>query len=288
MPTVNVTVMGGIGNQMFQYAAARALALRTGADLVLDVSWYLDSRDVVMPRAFCLDRLPIAARIDRGIALRPRRVSKLMRGAVRRMAARRVAHLEEAHFHFDARIVSARPPVRLKGYFQSERYFADAASQIRAELTPPPATGPAALLARHIEDAVSVSLHVRRTDYVEDGAARIYRTCGPDYYAAAVAELAERVGPLEVFVFSDDIGWAQVNLDLGQPATFVSDGHIGDLGELWLMSRCRHHIIANSTFSWWGAWLNSRPDKLVIAPRQWFRDETFDTTDLLPETWLLR
>ena len=196
--------------------------------------------------------------------------------------------LGEAHFHFDPRIVSARPPVRLSGYFQSPRYFADAEAQIRAELAPPPEAGHAATLAQRIGESTSVSLHVRRTDYTLSHFASVHGLCAPDYYAAAVAELSQRLGPLEIFVFSDDIAWAQANLDLGQPATFVSDGRVSDLGELWLMSLCRHHVIANSTFSWWGAWLSPNPDKIVIAPRKWFAAENYDTSDLVPEGWLRR
>lgn len=288
MASVTVNMMGGAGNQMFQYAAARALALRTGADLVLDILSYRARSRHTPPRSFCLDRFPIAARIAPKRQGDPGRLGKLADRAVRWFATGRVPRLREAHFHFDPRIISARPPVRLDGYFQSERYFADAEEQIRAELAPPAEAGYAAALAHRIGEAQSVSLHVRRTDYTQGDAASVHGLCAPDYYAAAVAELSQRLGPLEIFVFSDDIAWAEANLDLKQPATFVSDGRVSDLGELWLMSLCRHHVIANSTFSWWGAWLSPNPDKIVIAPRKWFADGSFDTTDLVPESWFRR
>jgi len=288
MTSVTVKVMGGAGNQMFQYAAGRALALRTGAELVLDTTWYREPFRGTAPRDFCLDRFPVSARLIEDKERRPGRLGKLAARVLRRFAAPRVPTLREAHFHYDPRIISARPPVRLDGYFQSARYFADAETQIRAELAPPPEAGHAGALAQRIGETTSVSLHVRRTDYTQGATADIHGVCTPDYYAAAVAELSQRLGPLELFVFSDDIAWAQANLDLGHPATYVSDGRVSDLGELWLMSLCRHHVIANSTFSWWGAWLSPNPDKIVIAPRKWFAAEDFDTTDLLPESWLRR
>ena len=195
----------------------------------------------------------------------------------------------ERHFHFDPEVASLPDGVCLEGYWQSERYFAQVADRVRHDLTleKPPAGRDAELLAE-IAAGNAVSLHVRRGDYVTDPAASAtHGVCPLDYYRRAIAFIAERVADPVFFLFSDDPEWTRANLDLGGAATLV-DHNGPDRGheDLRLMSHCDHHIIANSSFSWWGAWLDPRPQKMVVAPRQWFRDASKDTSDLIPESWV--
>lgn len=175
------------------------------------------------------------------------------------------------------------------GYWQSERYFVDAADIIRAEFKPRLALEPEnAATAAAIDGVTAVSVHVRRGDYVTDKVTNAYHgVCSLDYYRAAIARIAERVASPHLFVFSDDHAWVQENLRSNYPTTYVT-ANSPDRGyrDMQLMSRCRHHIIANSSFSWWGAWLNPRPDKVVVAPARWFIDKSNDTRDLLPGEWL--
>lgn len=279
---------GGLGNQMFQYAAGRRLALARGTELVLDPSPLSDPR-VRTPRCYELGRYPIRARVGEPSeidALERRRRSLTSRLA--RRLGRRPASVERG-FGFDPAVLDLPDGSCLEGHWQSERYFADAADEVRAELSleTPPGENDAAWLAR-IASCSSVSVHVRRGDYVSDPAVlAMHGTCSLDYYVRACEHLAKRVADPVYFVFTDDPEWARSHLSLPGETAFV-DHNGPDAGpeDLRLMSRCQHHIIANSTFSWWGAWLDPRPDKLVIAPRRWFQDDRRQTRDVVPDGWV--
>lgn len=272
-----VRLAGGLGNQLFQYAAGRALALRLECDLILDTSFF-DRRG--RHRQFELGRFPAAAFESRALAPWWRRL--LPRRHFRRNAP---PVFRETHFHFAPAFEAIDAPVCLEGYFQSEKYFARFAPQLRLELLPPPPASPAGKrLAEEIAGARATILHVRRGDYVAGSkAASLYAHCELDYYARALRAIGD---PGPVFVFSDDILWARENLcELG-PLQFVGDGSPRDAVEdLKLMSLGFHHVIANSTFSWWGAWLAGPSKGRTIAPKSWFRDSRIDDSDLLPPTW---
>jgi hypothetical protein len=129
---------------------------------------------------------------------------------------------------------------------------------------------------------------VRRGDYVANASTHEYHgVCSPEYYEAAQKLLAHRLGAIELFVFSDDADWVERHLRFFGPATFVKhNGPAQDYEDLRLLSLCRHHIIANSTFSWWGAWLCRHVEKLVIAPKRWFQGARHSTDDLIPQQWI--
>jgi hypothetical protein len=199
--------------------------------------------------------------------------------------------VRERAFTFQPKVLGQRPPAYLDGYWQSEKYFGDVADVIRKDFTVKraPSAANAAWLDR-IGATVSVSIHVRRGDYVTNADAnKFHGTCGIDYYQRAVQMLSSRLGGRpEFFVFSDDPAWVRANLDLGShPHHYVTNNDAQtNYEDLRLMSSCRHHIIANSTFSWWGAWLNASPDKVVVAPRRWFRADEMDDRDLVPSGWV--
>jgi hypothetical protein len=287
-------LIGGLGNQMFQYAAGRALALHCGAALKLDLSGFA----TYPKRRYELGDFPICAtpvsEADRaGLGLRSRAQAGWGRRVLRLLGIdvepETSPIYREPHFHFDTQVRKLSPPVYLEGYWQSERYFADCADLLRRELTPaaPPEPENAALAAR-IDAVTAVSLHVRRGDYVnEPDIGRYHGTCSDGYYQSAVDYIAGKAGDIHLFIFSDDQEWVRDNLRFALPSTLVAVNP-PDRGfrDMQLMARCRHHIVANSSFSWWGAWLNSAPDKIVIAPRKWFRVEENDTSDLIPESWI--
>jgi hypothetical protein len=133
----------------------------------------------------------------------------------------------------------------------------------------------------------AVSIHIRRGDYVSNpSAAAVHGICSLEYYEAAIQFIASRTDQPFFFVFSDDPQWAKNNLKTKHPTYFVEeDGTNKGAADMCLMSTCNHHIIANSSFSWWGAWLNNKADKIVVAPQIWFRDTTINTRDLLPAQW---
>ena len=277
-------LIGGLGNQMFQYAAGRALALRHGVDLKLDRRAF----DHYGLRGYGLEAFaltPVDAEAqDIPPARGPSRLRRMLGGQPH------TYRLSERSLRFDPAVLNAPRGAYLDGYWQSERYFTDHAAAIRADfvITAPPAPPNADMLAR-IAGARTVSIHVRRGDYVSNPEAlAVHGTCPPNYYAAAVELLQSRVGAdLLGVVFSDDHAWARANLKLPIPTLHADQNDAATAHEdLRLMSACRHHIVANSTFSWWGAWLDPRPESLVIAPRRWFAAPHMDATDLVPERWL--
>lgn len=282
-------LFGGLGNQMFQYACARRLAHALGAELKLDLTAF----ERYGPRRYALDGLSISAQAASAAEVqaferRARLSVGLPRWLLEAIPRWRYEAFRERSFAFDPRVPELRGNILLEGYWQSERYFADIADTVRREFALKDAlhAGHSALASR-IRDANAVSVHVRRGDYVSSPEAhRVHGVCGPDYYERAAEIIAGSEPQAEFFLFSDDPAWTGQNLRLRFPAHLVeSAGEYGAREDLQLMSLCRHHIIANSSFSWWGAWLNPRPDKRVIAPQRWFSVETRDTRDLIPAGW---
>lgn len=289
-----VNVIGGLGNQMFQYAAARTLALARGLPLRLDVSGfdgYGLHHGFELQRVFRCE-VPLASAEEVRSVLGWRAVPVIRRLLARQELAsfRGKSFVVEPHFHYWPGLRDVPATAYLHGYWQSERYFADAAAAIRAEFTfrQPPSASNAAIAEKIGAGGTAVSLHVRRGDYVSD--ARTHATlgvCSPDYYRTAVRYIAERVETPEFFVFSDDIAWARANLELGHPCHFIDHNRGAEsYNDMRLMSLCRHHIIANSSFSWWGAWLNPRDDKIVVAPARWFASGKRRLDDLFPRGWV--
>lgn len=286
-------LIGGLGNQMFQYATGRAVAERHGVPLLLDISGF-QGYDL---RRYELDAFTIGAGIasDAQLAAFTRLPQQqgLWAGVRRRLiGALSQSILREASYTYDARIEDAKPPVLLDGYWQSEKYFAQLAPVLRREFTLKDDLLNQANreMLREIEaaGAQAVSLHVRRGDYVSNPhTAQYHGVCTPAYYQAAVEQMSRQVANPHFFIFSDDPAWVQANLKLSHATTLVqvNDADHG-MFDLALMRSCRHHIIANSSFSWWGAWLNSAPDKIVIAPATWFAQAGNDTRDLIPSSWI--
>lgn len=283
-------ITSGLGNQLFQYAAARHLALKNKTDLYLDLSYYRQTYATDTPRSFKLGQFSVPYRMLHQSPLRY--VSKATKLLPNRSLPPVFLFLKEKHFHFDEQVVNARANcITLDGFWQSEAYFRDNAATIRRELTltgtPSPEFGYYQQLINNTP--VPVSIHIRRGDYVNHPEfSKTFGFVGLDYYAQALDQLTERFDTIRLFVFSDDKAWVRENLPLPDDTVFVQNtGPDSDVADLVLMSHCRHHIIANSSFSWWGAWLNPNPDKLVITPRQWYKQQpTWNIKDLLPSTWL--
>jgi hypothetical protein len=285
---VIVRLNGGLGNQLFQYATGRAFALRHGVELLFDLSEYsADDK-----RHYELGVYPVEARIATPADLSAFESREPPRGFMGRLKEKLLPspHIyREPHYHYDAQLTEQNPPIYLQGYWQSYRYFSDAAGQLSRELTPRDPLEPAnAQVAAVIDVVTAVSLHVRRGDYVTEAHTNAYHgVCSLDYYREAISLIANRVPDAHLFVFSDDHDWTRENLAPGLPTTYV-DANPPDRGfrDMQLMMRCRHHIIANSSFSWWGAWLNPAPDKIVVAPTRWFAASENNPKDLVPTGWV--
>ncbi len=294
---VTVFLRGGLGNQMFQYACGLNLARRNGTELVLDTvhvndrfprphftyrTFDLDEVFALTPRFTALSRAAQAVPLP-GVWLG---MDLFMMNVRERFAGAHIVY-EDERKGFDPAIFSARGNIILYGRWESEKYFADAADSVRAAFRfRRPLEGAAAEAAKAIRATNSVSLHVRRGDF----AANKIELAAADgsYYEKAIAHIASRVRNPHFFIFSDDIAWCRGNIPLQYPATYLDAASAGphNGSHLHLMSLCKHHIIANSTFSWWGAWLGVGSEKMVIAPKRWPQFSPAAEKDIIPAHWV--
>jgi hypothetical protein len=282
--------MGGLGNQLFQYAFGRQMSQRLGVPLHLDLRSYGEIVPGQTVRSYELAVYPIRAEIAQPEQLPPlkqTRPGKLLNELAAKLGLR-MSVVERLPPGYRADVPLRRNALYV-GYWQSANYFAELAAELRKELTPlaEPNAANAAYAAK-IAAGNAVSLHVRRGDYASVAHTNQTHGLAPlDYYREAIRVMRERIESPVFFVFSDDLAWCRENLPLGESAVFV-EGNGGAMAyeDLRLMSQCRHHVIANSSFSWWGAWLNPSPAKIVIAPARWFADASIDTTGMVPTEWL--
>ncbi len=279
-------IYGGLGNQMFQYAAARQLATTLGTDLVLDTTPFQTYR----LHAYSLDRFPLQA-TELSVelqGLRPPRFGGSIWKRLLRSGGPVLKLVREKGLAYQSRINESPDNSYLVGYWQSERYFADIRSLLLSEFSlAEQAVGRDAEIIQQMQSVTSVAVHVRRGDYVSNASTNlVHGTCDADYYLRSVKFLAEKFGPLELFVFSDDPAWCRDNLRLGHPTVFVDHNDaMRNCEDLRVMNHARHFVIANSSFSWWGAWLSQSEGKVVCAPTRWFRTTKNDDKDIVPESW---
>ena len=286
---ITAGLIGGMGNQMFQYAAGFALASRLGVGLRLDRSWFRGRPE----RWYSLDAFSISGRVATDEELRQagiRYPGSLARGLARigfkRLGLTR-GQVVEPDFPYWPGFRELPDGSCLAGYWQSERYFEDVADAIRREFTVREAPDPENQRAlEQIRACESVALHVRRGDYATDPRVQQFHGMTTlEYYQAAVGRMLAHLSDPVFFLFSDDPHWVRQNLVVNAPTVHLDhNGPKRDYEDLRLMSACRHHVIANSSFSWWGAWLAGRPGQRVIAPARWFRNGP-DTRDLIPTRW---
>lgn len=281
-------LIGGLGNQMFQYAAARALAAKRNTSVLLDISSF-DS--YTLHQGFELNRIfsgnfNIAQKEDVQKMLGWQSLnsvkSYLHRPALSWLRNKALA-IEPSFEHWQ-RFEHLPADTYLSGYWQSERYFISAEDIIREDFRfSTPLSAENVELADMIRSSESISLHVRRGDYVNNSA---YASCSLEYYTSAIEYLTKKLEPPTFFIFSDDINWVKANFKIEHPHVFIDNNH-GDqsYNDMRLMSICKHIIIANSSFSWWGAWLNANNAKTVIAPKNWFNTD-INSKDLIPASWV--
>lgn len=234
-------ISGGLGNQMFQYAAGRVVALKAKTSLKLDISGYVDDK---FGRHYSLDVFNIKATLATTLDCL---ISRLFR-------------------------------TYMNDYWQNEKYFLDYSNEIRQDFKLKFVSG------KKITTPNSVSIHIRRADYVNiPRIAQAVGICTEAYYQKAIKFIAKKIKKPTFFIFSepDGLEWAKTSLKFDYPYTLVKSGK--DYEDLELMSSCQHNIIANSSFSWWGAWLNPNPQKIVIAPDPWFNNKK---TEIIPHGWI--
>jgi hypothetical protein len=287
---------GGLGNQLFQYAAARSIAHRNRAPLYLDAVTGFASD--AYARSFCLDHFAIRAELLPEPECRRRlewsRVSRKLRSYRERCLMQWFGR----SFDPFTRSLRLSRDVVLEGYWQSERYFQDLSGELRRELRIVHELSPESQqLADRIRAESSVAVHVRRLHGFSAHGRKVTGRYGgeaaqmpvADYYRRSLDHIRGVRGPVHAFIFADAPDWARDNLRFDCPATYVSHNHAErDYEDLFLMSACRDHIIANSSFSWWGAWLSTAPGKMVCAPKNFspYRNMR-PLRDVYPPDWIV-
>jgi hypothetical protein len=294
--SIEVMLVCGLGNQMFQYAIGRCLSIRLGLPLVLDISLVRTFKECARPEGvsdplwgFDLRCFRLGKQRIRNLSfLHWRARNKLLRVLVSNgIGLTRL--IDERTSQFDSQVVQIDGPCRLNGYWQSDRYFEPISEQLRQDFTILPTQDErSAELQARMRKVKSVGLHVRRGDYVTDKNYNAFHgTCPKEYYDAALELVLSRLGPdAELFVFSDDIGWTREHIRYSLPTTYVDWNAKRNHEDLRLMSACNALVIANSSFSWWAGWLNPNPDKFVVAPKRWFQAPGA-VSDLPKSPWLV-
>ncbi len=291
-----VNFIGGLGNQMFQYAFGRAIALKRELPVKFNVIELLDRtpKENFTFRNYELDifAAEIAIASEEEVAIynyQPKSLPEKVYYKVKRKLLKPQVFKERAYYTYDPDVYRSSENTYYDGYWQTEQYFQEFASVLRKDLafkTEP--QGQNATLAKQIQASNAIAVHVRRGDYVSNAISnQVHGTCSPEYYRQAVDILRQQVSNPVLFVFSDEPEWVQQNLAFDLPTVYVSHNKgQKSFEDMRLMSLCQHNIIANSSFSWWGAWLNDNPKKQVIAPRQWMQSEVIDSSGLTPASWI--
>jgi hypothetical protein len=289
-----VKLQGGLGNQMFQYAAGKSLAQKHAVPLFIDTSFFetnSDSSEHFTARNFELNAFKLnytlASKSMLDDVFRP----GILKNIQRKFFSNQTWLYTEKGLGYDNGFEKIIPPVWIDGYWQSERYFKQYEPIIRTEFSFNTDELPQQLpLLDQIRSSNSVGVHFRRGDYISSKIINNHHgECSLSYYKKAIALLNEHFTDLKFFAFSDDTAWVKQNLSNNN--LHIVEQHslhdYPDWADMFLMSQCRHNIIANSTFSWWAAWLNSNPQKMIIAPKNWFRNppDRFKLDDLLPTQW---
>ncbi len=290
-----VSLYGGLGNQLFQYAVGRALTIKSNASLTLDIAWFdiVDSLKGLTSRKFELKSFEIDCEIQTiGLTIQK---NSFLRFLLRKFPCfsevlTNVFYIyNEKSNLFDCDLLNQTGPLWLNGYWQSYKYFDSIGEVIRKEISTIRFLSlNSQKFFNDIVNSESICVHVRRGDYLSNtNANKLHGLCSIEYYNKAIKLVAENLDNPVIYFFSDDLDWVRVNLKLPYKTIFVdANGTEDACQELWLMSSCKHFVIANSSLSWWGAWLSSSKDKIVVAPKKWFADKSYDTSDLLPPDWI--
>lgn len=282
-----IKIKGGLGNQLFQYALGRSIEINTNEPVKFDLSWFkkfsqrkyqLNNFNTKIKKASFFDIL--------GIKSFEKKYGRkyLIFNIFKRKNSK---HIKDTGFSFDKEILNSKKNTYLDGNWQSEKYFKDINKIIHKELTLyKKPNKDFKKLEKTINETNSISIHIRRGDYTTAKIQKVLKLCTIKYYNKAIKIIKNKVKSPTFFIFSDDIEWAKKNIQTNCSTIFVSNNKLKDYEELILMSKCNHNIIPNSTFSWWSAWLNQNPNKIVIAPIDWFNNKTKKTKDIIPENWI--
>lgn len=283
-----INIIGGLGNQMFQYALGRSLSLLHNIEFKMDIQdfngyfhdYNLNQLNIVSNICSNEERDAFKGKFDRD--------KKWIKFKNFFKTYYNRSIIKEKYVQFDPLILGVKSGY-FQGYWQSERYFQNIKEIIRDDfkfISMPNDQNKNTIQA--IEQYNSVSLHIRRGDYITNPVFnQVHGTMPLTYYHEAIRYIVRKVDNPHFYVFSDDPEWAETNLHIKFPAYYIAHNKgKQSFEDMRLMSCCKHNIIANSTFSWWGAWLNNNPEKVVIAPTKWFNKTAHKTDDLIPQEWI--
>ncbi len=283
-----VKLKGGLGNQMFQYATGLFVAFKNNEELKFDATGYEDPRHMNSdtPRKYRLFPFNISGSVASLEEVKRYRnrfgiFSKALRYFNQRI-------LKKYYTDYDPKFFKKNHKY-IEGYFQSEKNFLPIANKIRKEFTLKKEfeSEDFILEKNKIDKIKSVSIHIRRGDYVNDKATNNYfGVYSKEYYEKAIVLMNAKIESPIFYFFSDDIEWVKKEFGEQNNFNYISNGEFKDYEELMLMATCANNIIANSSFSWWGAWLNQNPNKIVIAPKKWVNREPDPHFNVIPDDWV--
>jgi hypothetical protein len=288
-----VKIFGGLGNQMFQYAAGKSLAFKNNSELKLDINHYkIKTLPHGLPyRTYDLSIFNIEENIatDKEIARFKNESADFIKRNIRKAENIISPHkiIYEPYFDYYSELNRMKGNLYIDGYWQSEKYFKDIENIIRKEfIIQTTMTKEGVEMLDKIQNSNSVCLNIRRQEFASNPHLNLFT--GVEYIYKAVDYFKIRINNPHYFIFSDELDWVRENVKLSQPNTIVEDSLYGDKFRdcLYLMSSCKHAIIPNSTFGWWAGWLNPNAEKIVVAPQRWFSDDKRNTKDLIPEKWI--
>ncbi len=281
-----VQIVGGLGNQMFQYALARSLH-EQGYKIKLDISAFGSYK---LHGGYQLLKYNISIPIATAEEINKLKINRFFVAFEKYLHIPFSKWIQEKTFLFQKNLITS-DNVYISGYFQTEKYFLKIRDILLEEFV---LTQSISTYTNIMKDSIenteqSVSLHVRRGDYIHNPIAlKTHGVCSLEYYQTAIDFLEKQYSNITFFLFSDDIDWVRENLSAKNSVVVSSEEKRLPHEDIYLMSLCSHNIIANSSFSWWGAWLNQNPKKIVIAPKKWFADKKLQkqSDDIIPESWL--
>ena len=198
-------------------------------------------------------------------------------------------YVREKSFFYDKSVFSIRGDICLEGYWQSPKYFQFIESELLKEFSlKKKISHYRRMISNKILNENSVSIHIRRGDYVSDPKTNSYHgTCSLEWYKNSMKFIERSISNPNYFIFSDDLDWAKQNISSNHSINYVENQNDGkDFEDLYIMSLCKHNIISNSSFSWWAAWMNKNPSKIIVHPKKWFNVPHVDTRDLIPDNWI--
>lgn len=292
---INIILKGGLGNQMFRAAAGIALSQKNNCKCKLDLSFLIDHKND--SGDYVARELELQIFKDLGLIYfdsKFRSFPRIIRGILR-LKEKYKYHLtytvfEQTDFAFDARFLELKQRTIIDSDCQSETFFLSYSKLIKDRFRFPKLNDESKNICKEMLNSNSVSIHIRRSDYLNETINKINGVCTLEYYYMAIELIKSKIESPDFYIFSDDIHWVKSEF-----RTVLNDFTLIDWNknenswqDMALMSKCKHNIIANSSFSWWGAWLNENPEKIVIAPLKWFntQDKYYNTKDIIPTNWL--